>query len=439
MSAQSMDNGRQSPPLKGFWSQSDELPETADVVVIGAGIVGVSLALFLAKSGCTTVLLEKGRIGGEQSGRNLGWCRASGRSDAETPLGVLSMSLWDDFATTLESDTGFRRCGRLFLCRSAEEIAEQDRRAEITRRYGIYTARLVSSELKQFLPNASRSWPAAYYVPEDGKAEPELTVPVIAAGAQTAGAKVYPWCAVRKLEIAGGRVTGVITEKGRISCSRAVVTAGAWSSLFLRSAGLRLPIIQIAASVLRTAPVEGASGPCIGTADFGFRSHLDGSYSVSPFGGAVSLTPDTLRFAWKFLPALRQRGGAVSFRFDRGAREAWLRAIPGSRRRQLWYEQEREIDRDPSDGRLSQAFQSFLEARPDCAGASVIHRWAGVIDASPDSVPTIDAAPEITGLWFATGFSGHGFGLGPGAGRLLADMVTDAKPSVDPAPFRFRR
>ena len=190
---------------------------------------------------------------------------------------------------------------------------------------------------------------------------------------------------------------------------------------------------------MRTAPVSGNSDLCIGTGDFGFRRHLDGSFSISPFGGAVSLGPDTLRFALDFLPALRERRRAISFRLDRRSARALLLELPWGQGSELRYEREREIECSTSARRLAYAFEKFLEARPDCAEVPILHRWAGVIDASPDSVPTIDAVSGTGGLWVAGGFSGHGFGLGPGAARLLSELVTGAKPSVDVTPFRMNR
>lgn len=433
------DGGRLSPPLKGFRAAAHEPFGDAEVVIVGGGIVGVSAAYFLAEKGVSVALVEKGRIGGEQSGRNLGWCRSSGRDEAETPLALLSLELWDDLSRTLKDDTGFRRCGRLQLCETAADLAEADLKAEEARRRGIRMTRLAPSEIGAFLPDATRKWVGAYHVPDDGRAEPELAAPAIASAAQAAGARIYTNCAARGVDISGGHVTGVVTERGRIACSKVVVAAGAWSSLFLRLLGIRFPVMQIAASVMRTAPAQEGREICVGTGEYGYRRHLDGSYSVSPFGGAVSLGPDVFRFSRDFLPALRQRWRVLSLRLDRRAMQGWLLDGPWRRSDGLRFEREREIGGAPTMARLDYAFGKFLEAMPDCANLPVLHRWAGMIDASPDSVPTIDAVGAVGGLWAAAGFSGHGFGLGPGAARLLADLVTGSRPSVDPTPFAMGR
>ena len=105
---------------------TSELPAEADVVVIGGGIVGASTALFLAERGVSVALCEKGRIAGEQSSRNWGWCRKMGRDLAEVPLAVESMRLWEGMNARAQAETGFRQTGVIYLCETAEDAAKHE-------------------------------------------------------------------------------------------------------------------------------------------------------------------------------------------------------------------------------------------------------------------------------------------------------------------------
>ncbi len=109
-------------PLALIETVSD-LPKTADAVVIGGGIIGVFAAYHLARRGLKTVLIEKGRIGAEQSSRNWGWCRQQNRDARELPISTKSLDLWEQFAAESGEDTGFRRCGLLYLSNNEAEIA----------------------------------------------------------------------------------------------------------------------------------------------------------------------------------------------------------------------------------------------------------------------------------------------------------------------------
>src|SRR5579863_8608671 len=215
---------------------SDEaIPATTSVVIIGGGIVGSFAALTLAERGIPVVLCEKGYIACEQSSRNWGWCRQAGRDAREMPLIVQSLQLWRDMNRLTESDTGFRECGVLYVGESEADERRFTAWADMAKPYDIGTRIVRGAELAALMPGASRTYACGLYVPTDGCAEPQRAAPAIARAAQRKGAIILAHCAVRGLERAAGRVSGVITERGVIRCDAVILAGGAWTSLFCAS------------------------------------------------------------------------------------------------------------------------------------------------------------------------------------------------------------
>jgi glycine/D-amino acid oxidase-like deaminating enzyme len=245
---------------------------------------------------------------------------------------------------------------------------------------------------------------------------------------------------VRGLETQAGRVSAAVTEKGRIACSTVVLAGGAWSRLFCGNLGLDLPALKVLGSVMRTAPIAGAPEITAGGSDFAFRKRLDGGYTVTRRGADVApIVPDSFRLFLDFLPALRTSWRELRLRVGRRFVEEWQMPRRWSLDEATPFERIRVLDPEPVEAILDQGRRNTAEAFPAFAGMTVVEKWAGLIDVTPDAVPVMSAVDQVPGLFLATGFSGHGFGLGPGAGRLMADLVTGAAPVVDPAPFRFTR
>ena len=248
-----------SPPVDPVRSDP-HLPDRAGVVVIGGGIIGASTALFLAEKGHSVVLCEKGRIGGEQSSRNWGWCRTMGRDAREIPLAIESLRLWRGMNARTNRETGFRQAGIAYLCETEKEVAAQEAWLSEARQYQVDARLLRGAAIDALVPGASSMFVAAMHTPTDGRAEPSQAAPAIAEAARAAGATVLTECAVRGIETQGGRVSGVVTEKGRIGCDAVVLAGGAWSRLFCGNAGIDLPQLRVLGSVFRTAPLERRAG-----------------------------------------------------------------------------------------------------------------------------------------------------------------------------------
>lgn len=420
---------------------SDEtVPARADVVIVGGGIVGASTALFLAQRGVSVALCEKGEIGAEQSGRNWGWCRVMGRDPREIPLGIESLRLWRDMNRLVGAETGFRQAGIAYLCDTAADVAKHEAWLEHAKLYQLDSRMLGTDETTALLPGAARRFAGALYTASDGRAEPQKAAPAIASAARRHGAAVLTGCAVRGIETQVGRLSAAITEKGRIACSTVVLAGGAWSRLFCGNLGLDLPALKVLGSVMRTAPIAGAPEITAGGSDFAFRKRLDGGYTVTRRGADVApIVPDSFRLFFDFLPSLRTSWRELRLRIGRRFVEEWQMPKRWALDAVSPFERVRVLDPEPVDAILDEGRVKLARAFPVFAGMTIVEKWAGLIDVTPDAVPVMSAVDSLPGLFLATGFSGHGFGLGPGAGRLMADLVTGASPVVDPAPFRFAR
>ncbi len=423
------------------WNESSSsLPTAVDVAIVGGGIVGCCAAYFLARAGVSVLLCEKGRIAGEQSGRNWGWVRQQGRSPIELPLMINSLRIWRSFKHELQDDVGFVQGGSLYLAASPGQLESFGAWLTVARAHGLDTTLLSTRELASILRSTPNHWAGALYTASDGRAEPQRAAPAIARGAARAGARVISGCAVRGLRRTNGRVDAVITEHGLVRTSTIVCAGGAWTSLFCRSIDVPVPQLLVKGTVVRTAPaIEILQGEAW-SREVAIRRRQDGGYTVAR-GSALehALVPATFRFMAKFLPAFRQEHGAIRLRVGRD----FLKACATPRRWDLSgespFERERMLHPKPDAGDIVEIRQALARAFPEIAAAPIAETWAGIIESSPDLLPIISAVDGVDGFFVATGFSGHGFGIGPGAGSLIANMVTNKASAAELAPFRLGR
>ena len=428
-----------SPPVDLVQSDT-RLPAHADVVIIGGGIIGVSTALFLAEKGHSVVLCEKGRIGGEQSSRNWGWCRTMGRDIGEVPLALESLKLWRTMNLRINRETGYRQAGIMYLCENEKEVAGQEAWLEQARQYQVQSHLLRGEALDKIMPGAAGRFVGGLYTPTDGRAEPSQAAPAIAEAARGLGATILTECAVRGLDMEAGKVAGVVTEHGCIACGAVVLAGGAWSRLFCGNEGLDLPQLKVLGSVFRTAPISG--GPEITAAGsvFALRKRLDGGYSIARRNAnTATITPDHFRLLSDFLPRLLSNRNEIRLRLGQRTWEELRTRRRWSLEDKTPFEATRVLDPAPNKRALGEARKLLSRAFPVFAGMQVVESWAGLMDVTPDAVPVIDQVGRIPGFYIATGFSGHGFGIGPGAGQLMADIVAGDRPIVDPAPYRLSR
>ncbi|RWM24672.1 MAG: FAD-binding oxidoreductase [Mesorhizobium sp.] len=416
------------------------VPASTDVVIVGGGIAGVSAALFLAEKGIRTVVCEKGRFGGEQSSRNWGWVRQMGRDRAELPLAMESLRLWRQLEPRWGIDAGFRQTGIVYAFRAGEDEEGLASWIESAKQHQLPMRKLDRAAIQRLLPGIAGDFHVAYHTADDGRAEPSKAVPAIAEAARKRGAVLVADCAVRSIERKAGKISAVITEKGEIGCSAAIVAGGVWSRLFLGNLGVTFPQLKLLGTAMRIEAAAELPQMPVGGSDFAFRKRIDGGYTLSRRNASlVPIVPDSFRFLMQFLPTLKTSWRELRLRVG----NQFIAELVMPRR---WsadaitpFERFRTLDPAPNQ-RLNRAgLENTIRAFPAFQGASITHQWAGLIDATPDGVPVIAPIRSIPGLFISSGYSGHGFGIGPGAGRLMADIVAGDNPVVDPAPFSFER
>ncbi|MFV0474254.1 MAG: NAD(P)/FAD-dependent oxidoreductase [Pikeienuella sp.] len=418
----------------------ENLPEAVDVTVIGGGIIGASTALELAERGVKVALCEKGGIGHEQSSRNWGWVRISRRDPREIPLMAEALRLWSGLDKRIGADTGYRRSGIAFMCDTDKQVANYDRWRRHLEPFQLRSEILTPARIREKFPDANLPYPGALYTPEDGRAEPQKAAPAIAEAARAKGAAILTECAVRGIETTGGAVSGVMTERGPIRCGAVVLAGGAWSNLFCGNAGIDLPQLNVISSVIRTGPVEGGPEEAVWCGDFAIRRREDGGYTISRgSGNIVNIVPNSFRYGIRFFSALRMQHRDLHFRFNSSFFQELRQPKRWSPNEASPFEYQRVLDPKPTPSMVKGLIGAVSKSFPAFRQAEIAQTWAGCIDVTPDAIPVISAVEGTPGFHIATGFSGHGFGIGPGAGKLMADIVTGETPCVDPTEFRFSR
>ena len=415
---------------------SAKVPTHADVVVIGGGIIGVFTAYFLAQRGLSVVVIEKGRIAAEQSSRNWGWCRQLNRDSRELPMATKALELWEQFAADTGEDTGFNRCGLLYLSDDEAQIAQWEKWHDFGKSAGVATHVLSSREASARGHFTGRTWKGGVVSPSDGTADPSKAVPAVATALMRLGGTVLQNCAARGIELEGGRVAGVATEAGTIKTRTAVLAGGAWASSFCRQLGIEFPLSTLRQSILRVVPGDQQLPPALATPRVAMTRRSDGSYTLAISGrGRVDPTPQLMRYATKFVPMFAKRwrnvspGGLQGLRSGHETLKKWRLDEPTP------MERVRILDPQPDAATIRKTHDRAIQLVPSLRGTRVANAWAGYVDCTYDGVPAIGEMAEIPGFIVAAGFSGHGFGIGPGAGHLVADLITGAQPFIDPTPL----
>jgi len=422
---------------------SDPLPDAVDVTVIGACVIGTATSWFLAQRGAKVALIEKGRVAGEQSSRNWGWIRQQGRDRYELPIMMESNRIWQDLAReTGEKDLTFTGSGLVYLAEDERKLAKFAEWHDVAREHQLDTRMLSPNEAREAVSGLEGRWVGGMLTPSDGRAEPFVAVPALARAAHRLGVSITESCAVRTVETASGQVCGVRTERGPVRAERVVLAGGAWSTYFARNAGIDLPQLVVRSTVGRTHVAPDRGLPNISAPGFVMRRRADGGYTVTTGDIAEHFVcARSFKDLTKFLRLMKK-----------SVRDLRLKPKPpadypgawGSKRR--WsgdeitpFERMRVLNPPPSEEVRRRLMKRLPVRAPWLAEAGIAEIWAGMIDVTPDAVPYICEVPAMEGLFIGTGMSGHGFGIGPGVGRVLADLVLSRPTGFDLSRFRFER
>ncbi len=319
-----------------------------DVAIVGGGIAGCASAYYLAKKGLSVVLFEKGRIAGEQSGRNWGFVRQQGRDPVEIPLMIACLRLWRGLEAELQSDIEWRQGGVLYLAEDDAGMAGYEAWLGHAKPYQLDSRTITGAEVAEVLPGMARTFAGGLITPSDGHADPVKTTTAFARAAERLGAEIHTGYIVEGIETAGGKATGLRTERGEVKAGTVLLAAGAWTGPMLRMRGQSLPQLRVRSTVMRTTPAADLTGLGVWCDDFGFRQRRDGSFTIGA-GAWVDhdIEADTLRHFRSFWPAMK----SISRRPDLHLGWPFIRDLvsfvdgPGSLRRRM--RQERVLDPRP--------------------------------------------------------------------------------------------
>lgn len=360
---------------------------TADAVIVGGGIIGCAAAYYLSAQGVHPLLLERGALAAEASGANMGIVGASvGLHRGTVAHTRRSMELLARDAEALGRNVEFVRDGRLTVaCSEAERPAVREFAAECGRE-GVEVRLLSGDEARELVPALGPAVLEAAYTPGEGRVNSLLLAYAYAAAARRQGAEILEGVEVTRLATSRGRLTGVVARGDLISTPHVVLAAGAWSPPLLAPLGITLPVAPGRGQVLVTAPLP-------------------------PITSRAVLTPESGGFVQDVRGHVFIGSTVEHVGFDRSVRLETLAAL----------------------ARTASAIAPALRDAP------VIRTWAGLRPMTPDGVPIIDRAPEVSGLVLATGHSRVGVTYAPVTAWLLAQLVTREATELPLEPFRLER
>jgi sarcosine oxidase subunit beta len=416
-----------------------DLPRTADVVVVGAGICGVTAGQAVARRGLRVVVVEKETGPGlEQSGRAQGAIRVQGREAAELPLAIESLEMWKEVADHGDQ-FDLRFGGNLYLCTTEDEVRQATELRDAAHANGLTDVTLLKpDEAREVVPAATGEFMAGMWSPGDAQCSSRGATEFFAAQAAAAGARfVYSTLAERIVQ-SDGAVHGLATSRGRIDAPAVVVTGGIWTAHLAGTAGVSIPVMPVALSQCETEPVEPLIGPTLRCFAFGARQRPNGQINMSAgmntvvdhFGSLASF-----RHARTWIPRYLANRKAIRLRVDwsRLARE--LRGFSVGTAEHL----ARQVGREPNRKLMDASLEAAGRIIPRFRDVRVTRYWAGVIDMSPDGLPIVDGRTGPEGLVVVTGLSGHGLALGPAIGRIAADLAAEGRTDRPIEAFSLRR
>src|SRR6516225_2801360 len=413
-------------------ARSIGLPERCDAVVVGGGVLGLASAYELARRNLSVVLLESGRIGGRQSGRNLGFVRQQGRALAELPMMMAASQRWRGLSDELGSDVEWQLGGNLRLTNDPQLASRYERWAADAASLGLDSRVVSRAEVESILPGVNERWLLGIFTASDGQADPIATCRAYTAALRERGVQVCEGVPVQQITSAGGSVTGVTTPIGELRADVVVLAAGSGSARLARGAGVEIPQQLVSQTVILTEPVPVVSRAAAWTGELFIRQDARGCLRLAAAArNEIVLDLAGIRHARRFLSSyLSNRSrlrvplhpASVARALLRPVQSTWGGVLPRPR-----------ID----DVRfcLERAQRYF----PGLGGLRLRRAWSGEIEVTPDALSVIDGGGGPSGLVIATGMSGHGFGLGPIVGTVVADIVDGAETGFDLRPFRFAR
>jgi sarcosine oxidase subunit beta len=371
---------------------NSDLPSTANVVIIGGGVIGLSCAYQLAKAGVSDViLLERDTLGSGSTSRAAGGVRAQFSNRTNIELGSRSLEVYRNFKTIFDQEIDFHEVGYLFLLSTPESVKSFEASVALQNELDVPSRMVSVSEAKRLSPLIdTRDLLAASFCPSDGHCTPDSVVLGFARAARRYGATLIPQTEVTDIEHRGRDIQAVVTPFGKIRTNTVICAAGAWSSSVGTRAGVDLPVFPVRRQILVTEPLA--------EPNYEFPLTVD-----------LSTTLYFHRSGRQMLIGMSDPDETPGFKLETS--DEW---IP----------------------RLSEALSRRV---PSLTSVGIAAGWAGLYEVTPDHNALIGEAGEVNRFLYATGFSGHGFLMAPAIGEVMRDLYLGHRPFTDVTSFDATR
>ncbi len=359
--------------------------ETAEVVVVGGGIIGASIAYHLAARGMKDiVLLEKEMFfGAESTGKCAGGIRAQFTTPVNIRLSRRSVSKFECFGDEMGVPAIFHQVGYMFMSTSSAQWEHAQGNVALQRSLGLLVEILTADQVREMVPQLrTDDVVGATFCASDGIGDPHEFLQGYIKRNRELGVRVYNQRPVTGARLGNGRIAGVETSTGPIASPVVVNAAGAWAALIARMVGVELPIEPVRRHIATTAPLEFIKPTYPMMVDNG-----TGLYMHPESGG--------------LLMGMAKRDEPAAYRSD--VDEEFVMEIVGA----------------------------AVDRMPDLEVAAINAAWAGLYEVTPDHHPIIGGHPEVQGLYTCAGFSGHGFMHAPAAGEVVAQLILDGQSDID--------
>ena len=370
------------------------MTQTAEVIIIGSGVIGNAAAYYLACKGRKVIVLEgSDNIGNGGSSRNGGGVRQSGRDPRELEMVMWGIqNLWPHLHEELDADVEYVQKGNLRLGKTAAHMQILQKLTDSAVKCGLDVRMMDAQEVRRINPYLSEEVIGASWCPTDGHANPMKTTLAYYRKARTLGVRFITGEKVVRLEKIHGKLRKVITEKNVYEAEKVLVAAGYESREIIRTVGIDVPMIKQKMQCLVTEAEPRMFEQMLGTAEADFYGHQS-SHGSFVLGGS---------------------SGQEGYESDKDRLIASSISVPCICR-------------------------GILKYFPGLAETKIVRAWTGWIDPCVDGIPVMSRVEEAEGLYLATGFSGHGFGIAPAAGYHLSQMICEEEPVVDMRAFRYDR
>lgn len=395
--------------------------------------MGLASAYELERRGASVVLLERDRVGAAQSGRNLGFVRQQGRAVAELPLMMAANRRWRQLSEELDAEVEWQMGGNLRLTNDHDQAARYEDWARMAAGRGLDTRVVSKSEIGSILSATAGDWLLGIFTASDGHANPVATCAAYEGRLRSAGVPIVEGVGAEAIVTSAGKVSGVTTALGEISAPSVVLAAGSASTKIARAVGLDIPQRLVRQTVVLTEPVPPLTQAAAWTGDLFIRQDKSGSLRLAASTrNEVLLDASSLKHTRTYLRSYLANRSQLRLRVDpKSLARAATRMLSSAGA---------DLGVPAPDGEdIAFCLRRIRNYFPALAAVRVLRAWAGEIDATPDALPVLDAPAGVPGLVLATGMSGHGFGVSPVVGEIVAGLVNGDNIPFDLRPFRASR